>query len=87
MARKNFPNGFTSWMETFFEVTSYIEIERSKDVITSKVISEIQETEGTCGMYSLAEKLTDKFEKENKGRFWDGEYWDEIEKFLVAELS
>jgi hypothetical protein len=87
MARKNFPNGFASWMETHFHVASAIALELEKDTITSKVIAERYEAQGSGGMYELSEELTDKFEKMNKGKFWDGEYLDEIDEFLEKEIK
>jgi hypothetical protein len=42
---------------------------------------------GTGGLYELAESLTDKFEGMHKGRSWDGEFFDEIVRFLDAELA
>ncbi len=41
---------------------------------------------GHGGLYELAEFLTDKFELLNKGKTWDGNWFDEIESFLNAEL-
>ena len=87
MARKNFPSGFTSWIETHHEVVSFMALELQKDVIGLKVLRERYEAQGTGGMYELAEELTDKFEKMNKGRLWNGEFFDEIEDFLIKELA
>lgn len=87
MEHKEFPNGFTSWMETHHEVVSAIAIELNKDETTSQIISEWKEAQGTGGMYELAKELTDKFEKANKGREWDGDFFDEIEAFLKIELA
>lgn len=38
-------------------------------------------------MYELAEELTDKFETLNQNREWDGEFFDEIEAFLIEEFA
>lgn len=83
--KKEFPNGFSSWQETHFEVVSKIQ-ELLFPPITSKVINEILENNGTGGIYELAEELTDKFEQENKGREWDGEFYEEVDKFLNKNL-
>jgi hypothetical protein len=42
---------------------------------------------GTGGLYELAEELTDKFEIQNAGVEWDGEYFDAIELFIKTELE
>lgn len=83
---KQFPNGFTSWHEAHFEVVSAI----SREVFSDSprgVVSQTIETHGTGGLYELAESLTDKFESLHKEKSWDGEFFDEIVKFLDAELA
>lgn len=86
MARKIFPNGFASWQETHFEVVAVIAVKLSKDVIPSSLAG-LYFAQGIGGMYELAEELTDKFEKLNKGREWDGEFADEIYEFVKKELK
>lgn len=83
---KNFPNGFTSWQETHFEVVSYIYDLRNNSPIESNIINDIQLRQGTGGFYELAKELTDEFEKLNEGRQWDGEFFEEIELFLEQKL-
>lgn len=82
-----FPNGFDSWYETHHEVVEFItvhEIERqSKENSTEGTeIAKRQEAQGIGGLYELAKEWTDEFEKKNKGRKWDGEFFDEIDIFL-----
>lgn len=77
---KKFINGFISWQETHFEVVDFITTIRVQDTLTG-VIAERQESQGTGGLYELAEEWTDEFEILNKGREWDGEFFDEIEEF------
>lgn len=84
--KKTFPNGFTSWQETHFEVVSAISLQANKDK-PCKIIANIIENQGTGGLYELAEELTGKFEKLNQDREWDGEFFDEIENFLKIELN
>jgi len=84
---KHFPNGFPSWSETHFQIVSAIAVELQKDNISSKAISLRIDAQGSCGMYELAEELTNKFEITNKGRVWDGDWLDAIEEFLKKELS
>lgn len=83
---KRFLNGFTSWQETHFEIVSAITGEMRKDKFDSKVVDDRYAEQGTGGMYELAEELTDEFEKLNKGRDWDGEFFDEIAKFIQEKL-
>lgn len=81
---KIFPNGFTSYIETHFEVTRNIlslsEVEGNKAYI-------LLTTQGTLGLYRLAEELTDKFEKEFEGRIWDGDFFNEIDNFVEKHLQ
>lgn len=79
----NFVNGQVSWMETHFEVVAAITEALKMD--DNKAIQR-SEDQGTGGLYELAEELTDAFENKNKGRVWDGEFFEEIESFLDQEL-
>jgi hypothetical protein len=83
---KQFPNGFTSWAETHYEIVSVISIELQKEH-PAKKIAEVSETQGTGGLYELAEDLTDKFELLHAGREWDGEFFDAMEEFLYANIG
>lgn len=82
---KTFPNDFTSWIETFYEVVSKLnKLEQESnntfnDLIDSKG--------GIGGMYEFAEDLTDEFENLNENREWDGEFFDEIESFMNNKLN
>lgn len=80
-----FLNGFDSWYETHHEVVAEITRHVHKD--TESLVMQVGESQGTGGLYELAEKLTWKFEKLNKDREWDGEFFDEIEDFLATELK
>ena len=82
----HFVNGFTSWHETHFEVVQAITIESSKKNPTG-IVAETQFEHGFVGMYQLAASLTDKFEKLNEGRQWDGEFHEEVWSFCQKELS
>lgn len=70
-----------SYLETYYEVVSAFHTNSN-----SRVLEEIENTEGRGGMYDFAKKLTDEFELLNKGRVWDGEFFDEIDKFLESKL-
>ena len=86
MENKEFPNGFESWHETHFEVVSFITLQYERDSLTSKV-AEIHGRLGSGGLYELAEFLTNEFELLNEGRVWDGEFFEEIESFLMQKLK
>lgn len=81
-----FVNGFDSWNETHFEVVQAITIEHIKDN-PQGLVKERHEAQGHGGLYELAVELTNEFEELNKGREWDGEYFQEIEEFLKIKLS
>ena len=86
---KYFPNGFTSWMETHYEVVQAITLKLSdEDMEEDSALYERLEEEGTGGMYELSEALTDAFEKEYKGAIWgaDFDYYETIEHFLNTKL-
>ena len=86
MDNKEFPNGFESWHETHFEVVSFIALQYERDSVTSKV-AEINDRLGSGGLYELAESLTNEFELLSKGREWDGEFFEEIESFLMQKIN
>jgi hypothetical protein len=85
---KRMPNGFESWMETHHEVVTEINKALPSDSVpeNSNVAIRRAEAQGTGGIYELAEELTTKFETLNKGREWDGEFYEEIESFCTKEL-
>lgn len=78
-------NGLTSWHETHFEIVSEIVLRLHKD--DSTLLKYYNQHNGIGGMYELAEELTDKFEKKFEDFEWDGEFFDEIEKFCETELG
>lgn len=87
-AKNKFPNGFESWMETHHEIVMAIALELEKpENKQSTVIRHRYDAEGSTGMYSLGKELTNKFEKQNKGREWDGEFIEAIEEFLEQEFE
>jgi len=79
-----------SWIETHYEVVAQIESYRNRlaqlpqskySEFSPSMIVRVQEEYGTTGFWQLAEEMTDRFEKKNEGRYWDGEFFDEIEEF------
>lgn len=73
-----FPNGFTSWQETHFEIARFI---TSYDEDNGGTIGLVAIMQGIGGLYELAEDWTDEFEQLNKDRDWDGEFYDVINEF------
>ena len=84
MEQKSFPNGFTSWMETHYEVVAFIEnhLNLPDSMQKGTLISIAQEQRGHGGLYELSEELTDIFESQNKDRDWDGDFFDDINQFM-----
>ncbi len=79
----SFPNGFTSWHETHFEIVQAIIVEYMKDE-PSGPVKERHEASGHGGLYELAQELTDEFEKKYEGVVWgvEIEFFDTIEEFI-----
>lgn len=82
---EKFPNGITSYLETFYEIVAEITLYVDFEGLSNRDIL-IQGIEGRGGLYELAEKLTDKFENLYKDKEWDGEFFDTIDDFLNKEL-
>lgn len=79
-----FPNGLTSYLETHFEVVSHLKIGVEQE---GSALAEYYQKTGTGGLYELAKEYTDEFEQKNKGREWDGEFFDEIEAFVKEKAD
>lgn len=83
----NFPNGFTSWYETYFEMVEHIVTTLH---YSGTVSQKREEEQGIGGLYELAKEMTDKFEEQYKGTEWgkddDTQFFDHIETFLKKEL-
>lgn len=86
---KKFPNGFKSWISTHYEMVQAITLKLcDEDMEEDSALYERLEEEGTAGMYTLSEELTDAFEEEYEGAEWGGklDYFDTIENFLDQKL-
>jgi hypothetical protein len=79
MEYKRFPNGFESWCKTYYAIVDFL-------ICTSKV-AKFYKQNGTREMYELAIELTDEFETLNKDREWNGEFFKEIESFLIKKID
>jgi len=85
---KVFPNGFTSWNYTHYDIASEITRINHLDKPFG-LVERIVSKEGLSGLYGLAEELTDEFELKYKGVAWglELEYYDTIEEFLNEKLK
>jgi hypothetical protein len=83
---KQFPNGFQSWAETHHEIVSIVTLEIQAPISMPISLQEI-EMQGTGGIWELCIRLTDEFEEMNRGREWDGEFFEEIESFVSKNLG
>lgn len=84
-----FPNGFKNWVETHHCIVQSVEhiLYNQESDSWGKKLYDIQVNGGTGGVWQLCEDLTDKFEQENIGAEWDGEYFEAIDAFLEKELA
>lgn len=84
---KEFPNGFTSWHETHYEVVAVIQYIFTSDNYNHPLVHYF-DREGTEGLYELARRLTDEFEKVFEDADWGGDlnYFDTLHKFLTDEF-
>lgn len=88
MSKNQFPNGFTSWQETHYEVVSFLtlSLDREDDPFY-EIVSKIVEEWGVAYLKEYASNMTDKFEKLHYNRNWDGEFFEELESFMLQELK
>lgn len=77
MSNIEFPNGFTSWYETMIEIAWLWDYEHTK----------FYDQNGTGGVYEKIREWTDEFEELHRGREWDGDFFEEIESFVVKKNS
>lgn len=80
-----FPNGFKSYQEVHYEISSAISFEIRKDK-PQGIVNEKHEASGHGGLYELAEELTLEFETMHKDREWNGEFFEEIGKFIDEKI-
>ncbi len=84
---KYFPNGFVSWAETHHQTVEIVTIMLMNSSKTPQLLLEHQHELGYTGIMDLCIEMTDNFEMENKDRFWDGEWIEEVEKFVLKTLG
>jgi len=76
-------NGFESWHETHYQMVCCIEDSRDG----YNVVSDTLEHFGSGGLMELAYEWTNEFEELHKGQEWDGEWYDELDKFWEKKFK
>ncbi len=88
MDNHHFPNGFSSWQKTHFEVVEVlVYIRNLEEGKTPKPFSELIDKSATEELYQLAIRLTDKYEEETQVKKRERTLFDEIEEFVWQELN
>lgn len=82
---RRFPNGFGNWQETYFEIVERMSSLKDKDL--PKFLRELQSRYDKSDFYIIAKDYADKFEKKNKGRFWDVEFSEEVGEFVAQKIN
>jgi len=79
---KKFPNGFSCWAETHFQIVTAIALNEEAPTIT-----DIVRRQGSGGLWELSESLTDEFEATYEGATWeDGDWYDTMDNFITEKL-
>lgn len=81
---KQFPDGFSSFIETHNEICAMWALAYERK---NSKLEEYMESNGTGGMYDCCEVWAFEFENLNKGRQWDGEFFEEIELFFENKVK
>jgi hypothetical protein len=81
---EKFPNGFNSWMETFYECVEFITHTKNRNMPGR--VERTGNSGGTAALNQLAEEWADEFEKLHKGQDWtDADYFETIADFLAEK--
>ncbi len=79
--KKQFINGFDSYITTHFEVCRHL---FNADNLQARYY---ESKEGGGALSELAQEITDCFEKQNENREWDGEFLEEIDAYVADYLN
>jgi len=80
---KKYVNGKTSYLETHCLICMEIAGQRDNEL---SIAGERELSQGTGGIFELAEELTDEFENLHLNEDWvDKDYFDEIDSFLKSK--
>lgn len=88
MVTQEFPNGFTSWYETHYEISSFISAMLSQDEKGGEdtIIYQTQLNGGTPMIWELAASWAAEFEALHTGEVWyDKDFYDTVEAFCIAK--
>lgn len=77
-----------AWLETHFEVVDAIATATMDETWEYTMCAELGDSEGynRTMLYDLSIQWTDEFEKLHEGREWDGEWMEEVWKFMENKL-
>ena len=84
MKNKEFPNGVTSYLETYYEIVANI-----TKCLTENypILGNVCESRGRKGLYDLAKDLTLKLEQQYAPTWFEiYDFYETIDKFLEEEL-
>jgi len=71
----------TDYLETHYEVVKHLVL--NEDLYVDKLDRSAQKSKGMGGMWVLAERITDQFQKEYKDETWEEKDWFEtLWKFI-----
>ena len=91
METKTFVNGFESWSETHYEISTKINRLVQDDETCPLLLMDIENDKGQGGLYELSTSLTDEFETLHQGVEWEGgsenDYYDTLEGFLAMKFN
>ena len=71
----------TEYLETYYEIVAAFHFNS-----TSKFLDEVQQEQGRGGMWEYAQTLTNEFQELHKDREWDGDFYDELDNFLIDKI-
>lgn len=74
-----------SWIETHHLIVEAITISLFLEEQTPFLA--LAQSQGSTAIWQLAESLTDEFESLHKDRQWDGEFIEEVERFIAGKLN
>jgi len=85
---KNEPAYGSEFLEAHYEIASMLDRSRLlPESMQPPVIRSINEESGTGGFWEFAEELAREFSSIHRNRDWDGEFFDEIEKFVTERVN
>jgi len=85
-----FVNGFTSWMVTYFQIATMMQLYLNENW-DNPVKGEVHEMQSSCGSLSLAglaQNWTNEFEERHEGETWeDCVIWFEVVEAFFDEKN